>query len=87
MTLIGKLINTIDIIQLQHRLIGAQREKIAAQKDQIQRMRLEHTREIQGVVCGWLISCETPEIDMRDELVQLETALGHQIAKLEEHVL
>jgi hypothetical protein len=87
MTLIRRLLRTIDLLHVQNNLILAQRALISQQREQLNRQALEHTRELQGLVAGWLIHCDTPETDLRPELAELEHDLCVQIARLEEHVL
>ncbi len=87
MTLIQRLRHTADIIGAQHSLIRAQRTLIQSKNRELKEMRLEHARELQGMVCAWLINLERPEVDLRYDLAELEVKLGHDIARLEEHVL
>ncbi len=94
MTLIRRVRTFIDNARLadeQWQLIQAQRELIQSLKDthatETNALELEHNREMQGMICGWLISLEKPEVDMRETLVALEYALGDKIASIEEHLL
>lgn len=87
MTLIHRVLRTLDLIRAQNNLIAAQRALIESQRQQLHRQALNHTRELQGLVAGWLIHCDTPETDLRPELAELERDLCCQIARLEEHVL
>jgi hypothetical protein len=94
MTLIRRIRTLIDNKRLadeQWKLLVSQRELIQelreAHYEDMNRAELEHNREMQGVVCGWLISLEKPEVDMRDTLVALENVLGHKIASIEEHLV
>lgn len=68
-------------------LITAQKDMIEAQTRLRQHEQLDHAREIQGMVAGWLLSLEQPELDIRGDLVDLEHKLRNQIATLEEHIL
>jgi hypothetical protein len=87
MTLIRRFLRTLDLLHIQNNLIIAQRSLIDQQREQLHRQALDHTRELQGLVAGWLIHCDTPETDLRPELAELERDLCGQIARLEEHVL
>ena len=69
-----------DVIDLQER-------KIAALQADLIRAHLEYNRELRALVSSWLINLETPEVDMRPDLAQLDVALGNRVAELEEHVL
>ena len=69
-----------DVIDLQER-------KIAALQQDLIRAHLEYNRELRALVSSWLINLETPEVDMRPDLAQLDVALGNRVAELEEHVL
>jgi hypothetical protein len=73
-----------NIIALAARKLLEQEENIQARINAIE---LEHYREMQGIICAWLINLETPELDVRGDLAALESNLGLQIAQLEEHVL
>ena len=86
MTLIT-LINRLGLTRDQMQLIRAQSKLIRDQQNEIRRLHLEHTKEIHGLACSWMLSLEQPEVDMRDTLFAMNTALADQIAKLEEHVL
>lgn len=87
MTLIRRVLRTLDLVRVQNHLIAAQRALIESQREQLHQQALDHTRELQGLVAGWLIHCDTPETDLRPELAELEQDLCWQIARLEEHVL
>ncbi len=54
--------------------------------DEIRQLKLDHTRGMHGIVLGWLLSMERPEVDLRDEVVAMERSLGDTLAVLEEHV-
>ena len=69
-----------DVIDLQER-------KIAALQQDLIRAHLEYNRELRALVSSWLINLETPEVDMRPDLAQLDVALGNRVAELEEHVV
>lgn len=92
------LISRLRFIALQRILINEQRQTIDALRclmdakeslndRAVNNLRLDHLREIQGMASAWLISLEKPEMDIREDLVALESKLGHQIAALEEHVV
>jgi hypothetical protein len=83
-------LNTVrlwNLIGKQQRLILTQAQMIADQHQQLRAMQLEHARELQGMVSGWLINLEQPEVDVREDLSELEADLANSIAALEEHVL
>lgn len=90
MTLISRLRRYFDIhlfVQEQMVLIRNQSALIAYQDNEIRQLQLDHVREMRGLVGGWLLHLEQPEIDMRPELAQLDMELGHRAARLEEHVI
>lgn len=68
-------------------VIEAQAALILKQHAHIQMLQLEHHRDMRGLICGWLISIDQPEVDIRDDLAELDRELGHRIAALEEHVV
>ena len=86
MTLIRRLLLRAAGYQRLLRIARAQQQLLEDQRAEIQRLKLEHHREIQGIVSGWIINLESPEIDMRDELHLLLARLADHIAVLEEHV-
>lgn len=68
-------------------VIELQEKKIALLQADLIRAHLEYNRELRALVSSWLINLETPEVDMRPDLAQLDVALGNRVAELEEHVL
>jgi hypothetical protein len=87
MTLIRRLLTAFRLLEQQQALIMAQQALILDHQHELRRVHLEHVREMEGIVCGWLIHCDQPEIDIRHDLCQLSTTLAHRAAALEEHVL
>ena len=94
MTLIRRVRSFIDqkrTIEQQWALLALAGRKLIEQEEaiseQINAIRLEHYREVQGLVCAWLINLETPELDVRADLAALESNLRNQIAQIEEHVV
>ena len=91
MTLISRLLRSLEILRIQRDTIRVQRELIdnlkRTQVEAVQKTELEHLRMIQGMAAAWLISIEMPEKDIRDDLVTMERSLCFQIAALEEHIL
>ena len=86
MTLIARLRRltlTADLMLL----VRAQSQLIADQQNEIRRLQLEHAREMRGLIGGWIVHIEAPEIDMRPELAELDRALAERAAALEEHVV
>lgn len=81
------LIASQAIFEDQQTLLRTQARLIADRQDEIRRLKLEHAREMRGLVGGWLLHLESPEIDMRHELAELDMSLAHRAAALEEHVL
>lgn len=77
----------LKVIRGQRTIIDFQDIRIQQLKDELAAAHLEYNREIRALVCSWLISLEKPEIDMREDLVQLDTKLAYSIAELEEHVV
>lgn len=84
---LARLFNLRAVLRCQDELIEAQQKVIDLQREELERVHLEYTREMQGVVCAWLIGLERPEVDLREDLAAFDTALAHRIALLEEHVL
>lgn len=82
-----RLIRGLRIVEKQQQLIEAQDREITWLHDRNQRLQLEHYREIQAMTCAWIISIETPEIDLRRDLLAMDEALAQRIAFLEEHIL
>ena len=82
-----RLLDTQRLLAKQHALIQSQQRLIDELLTDNHRVRLHAIREMHGMVSGWLLSLEQPEIDVRHDLAELDQALCHQIAKLEEHVL
>lgn len=75
------------ILHLQDRIITAQRVEIDRLVDELNRVRLQHFREVHRIVDAWLIHHDQPETDMRPELLSFSGELGDQIAKLEELIV
>lgn len=84
---LAHLFNVRRLLRCQDELITAQQKMIDMQTAELNRVHLEYTREMQGVVCAWLIGLESPEVDRREDLAEFEKALAHRIAVLEEHIL
>lgn len=87
MTALARIFHTHRLIGLQRALIKDQSRLINQQTDHLQRVHLEHARELRGLVSAWLLQMEQPEIDVRHELVQLDSELGDRIAVLEELIV
>lgn len=87
MTLIRRIWIALNLLEQQQRLISAQQQLIEDQNQRLQRLHLEHLREMRGLVAGWLIHHEQPEVDLREDLAALDRTLDHQAAVLEEHVV
>ena len=87
MTLIRSILRAFRLLEQQQHLINAQQRLIEDQNQRLQRLHLEHLREMRGLVAGWLIHHEQPEIDLREDLVALDRCLDNQAAWLEEHVV
>ena len=79
--------STINLLESQQALITKQQRLIDDILHEIQSLKLEHNREMLGMVSAWRIHMETPEIDLRDDITALANELGNQIAALEEHVV
>jgi ATP-dependent RNA circularization protein (DNA/RNA ligase family) len=62
-------------------------EELEAQQEDLNAVKLEHMRTMQGMAAGWLINLEKPELDMRDEIAHLERTLAESIAVIEEHLV
>ena len=84
---LATLFRATSLLQHQHRIIELQEKKIALLEADLIRVHLEYNRELRALVSSWLINLETPEVDMRPDLAQLDVALGNRVAELEEHVL
>lgn len=87
MTLIRRLARITRILEQQSELIDKQAQFINLQEHRIQRLHLDYLNEIHGLVAGWLISIEQPEVDVRDDLAELEQQIAHRAAVLQEHIL
>ena len=85
--IVRRLLDTQRLLTQQQALIHAQNLLIDELQADNRRTRLQAIREMQGMVSGWLLSIEQPEIDVRHDLAELDLVLCHQIARLEEHVL
>ena len=77
---------TRKLMKLAATVMESQADLILKQHDRLQRIELDHYQELRGLVAGWLISLESPEIDIRDDLAMLDRDLGDRIAILEEHL-
>lgn len=86
-TLARQIIDRQRLFDEQQELLARCARIVVQQKEELNELKLEHFREIHGMVCGWLISLETPEDDPRPSLIELEAQLGSQIARLEEHIV
>lgn len=75
------------LLFIQNKLITAQARMIEQQNDQLNRIRLDHFREVNALVEGWLIHHDQPEIDMRPELMRFNLDLSDRIAQLEELIV
>jgi hypothetical protein len=64
----------LDMAQRQQQTIRMQRRAI-----------LELHRQQRDMATAWLISMESPEIDLRDDVSEMVSALSDKIAQLEEH--
>lgn len=84
---LATLFRATSLLQHQQRIIELQEKKIALLEADLIRVHLEYNRELRALVSSWLINLETPEVDMRPDLAQLDVALGNRVAELEEHVL
>ena len=82
-----RVLDTQRLLTKQHALIQSQQRLIDELLTDNHRVRLQAIREMHGMVSGWLLSLEQPEIDVRHDLAELDLVLCHQIARLEEHVL
>lgn len=100
MTLINRAVWLTRFIAHQRILIHEQKKTIALLRElmdakdhqaaqRLNHYRLEHLREVERIVSGWLISLERPEDgdELRHDLARLGATLGYQIAQLEEHVV
>ena len=77
----------IRLLITQDKLIAAQARVIDQQQRQLDRIRLDHFREVNALVEGWLIHHEQPDIDMRPELQKFNRDLSDRIAALEELIV
>lgn len=84
---LGKLRSYTRLMRTANAALGIQAQTIDRLERELARTHLEYNREMQSLVCSWLISLESPEIDMRRDLARLDRALGNRVAELEEHVL
>ena len=77
----------IRLLVIQNKLINAQSRMIEQQRQELDRVRLDHYREVNALVEGWLIHHDQPELDMRPELLRFNMDLSDRIAQLEELIL
>ena len=75
------------LLAAQQKLIVAQTTVIDWQAAELNRIRLAHFREINGLVDAWLVHHDQPEIDMRPGLLAFSTDLADRIAAIEELIL
>lgn len=91
---LADMLRPFRLLEIQQRLINQQQDLIANQQrllddqqHQHRRVHLDYLREMRGLVAGWLLHLEQPELDLRHDLAELDQVLGHKVAELEEHVL
>ena len=93
MTLICRLIHAVvppsddALLERATNLIRQQADMIDELQTELNRTHLEYLREIQGIVSGWLLHTDQPELDIRGDLAEFDSLLGHRIAMHEEHVV
>ena len=87
MRTLARLRRNMNMLVWQAGVIEQQERLIDDQTRELRRMTLNHARDMQGIVAGWLIHHEQPELDVRDALADFERDLSAQIAVLEEHVV
>jgi hypothetical protein len=93
MTLIRRLLYAVvppsddALLERAANLIRLQANVIENLEAELNRTHLEYLREIQGIVSGWLIHTDQPELDIRGDLAEFDSLLGHRIAMHEEHVV
>ena len=93
MTLIRRLLYAVvppsddALLERATNLIRLQADMIENLQTELNSTHLEYLREIQGIVSGWLLHTDQPELDIRGDLAEFDTVLGHRIAMHEEHVL
>jgi len=87
-------LSSLRLFALQDRLIRNQTALLTYHESErvrleaeLNRIRLNHFREINALVEGWLIHHEQPEMDMRPELLQFNADLNDRIAVLEELIV
>jgi hypothetical protein len=85
------LIDTQRLLRQQSALLQARKELIealAAQREhELRRTNLLFLYEMRAIAGGWLLSMEQPEVDIREDVVQMDATFADQIARLEEHVV
>ena len=97
-TLARRVRSATRLMLAQKQVIDEQREVIRQQRELIDtlirtgaetlnRVSLEHLLELEGIVAAWLIHCDMPESDVREELAALISRVSDQRASLEEHVV
>ncbi len=75
------------LIKTQQQTIRIQQQRIELLEQQLAEKNLQYLREMEGFCAAFLLSLESPDIDIRDELSALLTAFSEHIAVTEEHVL
>lgn len=81
-----RVLNLLHIIERQDALIAAQASLIQNLSQQLTQVNHDYLMEMRGMVGAWLISQESPEIDLREELALTDRALADRAAALEEHL-
>ena len=73
------------LLNLDAALVDLQREVIVSQQAEFVRADLEHARNVRNLIEQFLVALETPEIDIRNDLMQGLSDLKDHVARLEEH--
>jgi hypothetical protein len=81
------LARALRLISKQTALIEAQNMLIEDLQHDLRHAKLDHLKEMHGVIGAWIINLEQPELDVRRDLAELDRTLGHQVAVLEEHIV
>lgn len=83
---VSRLVTLANIIDRQDDLIKAQAALITNLERQLTQTHRDYLLEMRGMVGAWIISQESPEIDLRDELALTDQALADRAAVLEEYL-
>lgn len=89
--LIGSLIcrdelnDLLQLAQAYRDLADIRQDQVIRAEEALEQARLEHARNTRNLLEKFLVCLETPEIDVRDPILQGISDLSDEIARMEEH--